>query len=351
MKVALVHDWLVAQRGGEAVLEAIAAHFPDAPIFTLVHRPGSVSAALEAHPIHATWIGKVPGNFRAMLPLFPWVVERWDFSRFDLVISSSHCVVKGIRTPRTRHVSYVHTPMRYLWSETGQYLKAAVAPAAHALSAPLRWWDRHSAGRPHVLLCNSRFVAARIRRFWGREAQVLHPPVDLAYFHGPARPRQGFLVAGALVAYKRVDIAIAAANSIGVPLTVIGDGPERARLERLAGRSVTFLGHVSRAALREALWTHRAVLFPGVEDFGILMVEASAAGCPVIAYGAGGALESVRQGVNGSLCMRQDAAAFAEQMESPPRVDAAAVARHLAQFAPPAFHAGFAAALGDSARV
>jgi hypothetical protein len=229
--------------------------------------------------------------------------------RFDLVISTSHCVAKGVRTgPLQRHVSYIHTPMRYLWDQLPQYARLGrmapvLGPALGFGALPLRSWDRYQARRPNVLLCNSGFVAARIRQYWGREATVVYPPVDTDFFVPPPQSatRRGLLVVGALVPYKRVELAVIAATRHQAELTVVGDGPERARLQRLAGPSVVFRPEVSREALREAYQNAAALLQPCVEDFGIATVEAISCGCPVLAYAKGGALETVNDGETGLL--------------------------------------------------
>ncbi len=303
MRVALVHDWLVAQRGGENVLLEMARLFPDAPIYTLVHRPGSVHEELEHHPIRTSVLQRLApaGGFRRFLPLFPLAAEAWDLSRYHLVLSTSHCVAKGVRTGRgQQHLAYIHTPMRYIWDQLPAYVprvagRALLVPAARVLTAPLRRWDVRSARRANALLANSRHVADRIRRLWGREARVLYPPVDVDFFAAGARAgaRRGFLVVSALVPYKRVDVAVAWATERGAELTVVGDGSERPRLEARAGPTVHFAGTLGREELREAYGRAEALLFCGVEDFGIVPVEAMAAGCPVVALAAGGALETV----------------------------------------------------------
>jgi glycosyltransferase involved in cell wall biosynthesis len=303
VKVALVHDWLVAQRGGEQVLLELARLFPDAPIYTLVHQPGAVHPELEAHPIHTSPVQGwplAPRRFRQYLPLFPAAVATFDLSAFDLVISTSHCVAKAVRThPGQVHVSYVHTPMRYVWDQMPHYLASLpaaplTAPVARLGAAVLRRWDIATAGRPDVLLANSEFVRGRIRRDWGRDARVLHPPVDVDFYEAaPERDRRGLLVVSALVPYKQVEVAIAVARARGLPMTVVGDGSERARLERLAAGHVRFAGALDRERLRDAYASAEVLLFPAEEDFGIVPVEAMAAGCPVAALGAGGVLETV----------------------------------------------------------
>ena len=303
-KVALVHDWLVAQRGGENVLLELCRMFPDAPIFSLVHAAGQVHAEIEAHAIHTSFIQKLPGaplSFRHYLPLFPAAIERFDLSAYDLILSTSHCVAKGVRTKEgQRHIAYIHTPMRYLWDQLEEYLpkvpgRHALTPMAWLATAPLRRWDVISAQRPTELLANSAHVANRIEQVWRRSARVLHPPVDVSFFAGAsARPRQGLLIVSALVPYKRVDLAVELASADDLPLTVIGDGPELNRLGRMAGSTVRFLSPLAPDGLRDAYAGARALLFCGVEDFGIVPVEAMAAGCPVVALGQGGALETVK---------------------------------------------------------
>ncbi len=328
MRVALVHDWLVAQRGGENVLLELARLFADAPIFTLVHTPGGVHPDIEAHPIHTSFVQRLvgaPRRFRHYLPLFPLAVERFDLAGFDLVISTSHCVAKGVRTSSEQlHISYVHTPMRYLWDQLPHYLHGLPAPelltpGVRTLTAPLRAWDVASAQRPDLLLANSRFVAARIRRVWGRDAEVLYPPVDVEYFAAaPEVLRHGFLVVSALVPYKRVEHAVEVATAQSLPLTVVGDGSERHRLTALAGPTVRFVGGLGKEALRQAYASAEALLFCAEEDFGIVPVEAMAAGCPVVAYGSGGARETVvgeGEGATGVLYPDPTAASLAWGIE------------------------------------
>ena len=304
MKVALVHDWLVAQRGGENVLLELARLFPAAPVFSLVHTAGAVHAEIESHPIHTSFIQRLPGaatSFRRYLPLFPKAIESFDLRSFDLVVSTSHCVAKGVKThDRQWHISYVHTPMRYLWDQLPAYLPVKVPDfLVRACLAPLRHWDVRSARRPDQLLANSNYVAQRIQTVWGRSADVVYPPVDVAYYSQCLNrgARNGYLVVSALVPYKRVDLAVAAANEYSFDLTIIGDGVESRRLRAMAGPTVTFLNSIAdRRVLRSHYAKARGLLFCGVEDFGIVPVEAMAAGCSVVAFKHGGALETVRSG-------------------------------------------------------
>lgn len=361
MRVALVHDWLVSQRGGENVLLEIGRLFPEAPIFTLVHQPGSVHPEIEAHAIHTSFIQHLPGapqGFRRYLPLFPRAIESFDLSRYDLIISSSHCVAKGVLPGRQCvHLSYVHTPMRYVWDQLPHYVPDMPArglgiAAARLVAAPLRAWDVTSARRPDLIVANSLHVARRIMRVWRRPCEVLHPPVDVAHF-GRVQPRKrrGYLVVSALVPYKRVELAVRAATKRGLQLDVIGEGSQREALERLAGPTVRFRGAQAPDALRDAYAGARALLFPGVEDFGIVPVEAMAAGCPVVAYRAGGALETVQEGTSGVFF---DWATEDGLLAGIERLEAAVEAGELTEgrarstadrFARPRFVAGFQAIL------
>ncbi len=312
-RVALVHDWLTGMRGGEKVLEAIAGLFPGAPIHTLLHVPGSVSPALEAHPVETSFLQRAPGvrrHYRRYLPLFPAAIEDFDLSGFDLVVSSSHCVAKGaIPGPGAAHLCYCHTPMRYAWDQEHAYFPRRRGMGARlrglALSA-LRTWDAASALRVDRFVANSRFVAERIRRYYGREAEVLAPPVDTAFFTPPdeaaSAERSFCLVVSALAPYKRIDLAVAACRLAGVELVVVGDGPARRRLARGGEGGVRFLGRVEGERLRDLYRHALCLLQPGVEDFGIAPVEALACGTPVVALGRGGVLDIVEDGVHGVLC-------------------------------------------------
>ena len=303
MKVALVHDWLTGMRGGEKVLERIAERFPGAPIYTLVHRAGTVSAAIESHPIHTSFLQRFPDavrRYRWYLPFFPAAIESFDLSRYDVVVSTSHAVAKGVRAGRgTFHLSYVHTPMRYIWDLESQYFPPGRFPwpfswmVARVLAA-LRRWDRRTAHRPAALLTNSAFVADRIRRHWNRDdARVVFPPVEVERLLPASGPRDFYLLAGAFAPYKRGEIAIEACVRLGRRVVVAGTGQEERTLRRWEGSGVEFRGWVSDEALADLYGGARALLFPGEEDFGIMPVEAMARGCPVIAYGRGGVLESV----------------------------------------------------------
>ena len=314
-RVALVHDWLTGMRGGEKVLEAIAVLFPDAPIYTLLHIPGSVSEALESHPIHTSFLQRAPGirrSYRHYLPLFPAAIEDFDLGDYDLILSTSHCVAKGvIPAPDALHLSYCHTPIRYAWDQEHTYFprrRGLLARLRQLALTALRTWDVASAPRVDLFLANSHFVASRITRYYRRTAEVLSPPVDIDYFTQTAATAttatgdRGYgLVVTALAPYKRVEIAIAACERLGLDLRIVGTGPEQKRLERLAGPRTKLLGRVDGDDLRNLFQNAAMFLQPGIEDFGIASVEALAAGIPVVAAGRGGILDIVEDGVHGVL--------------------------------------------------
>jgi glycosyltransferase involved in cell wall biosynthesis len=301
MNVALVHDWLTGMRGGERCLEVFCELFPDADLFTLLHVPGSVSPVIEGRRIATSFIQRLPGaaeRYRHYLPLFPAAVRRFDLRGYDLILSSSHAVAKSVRVPPgALHVCYCFTPMRYVWDRYDDYFGPRAGPAARVLMPPLaaalRRWDRRTAAGVGHFVAISRFVADRIRRAYGRQSDVIYPPVEVARFRIEETPGEYYLVVSALTPYKRVDLAVEACNRLGRRLLVVGTGPEAGRLRALAGPTVELLGWRSDAETAELYARCRALLFPPVEDFGIAPLEAMAAGRPVIALGQGGALESV----------------------------------------------------------
>jgi glycosyltransferase involved in cell wall biosynthesis len=311
MRVALVHDWLTGRRGGELVLAQLIRLFPGSEIFTLLHVPGSVGEDVESRPIHTSPLQGVPGvahRYRTFLPLMPAALRFLDLRGFDLVISSSHCVAKGAHVPPgTPHLAYVHSPMRYMWDQFDAYFgpgraSLPVRLAAAASRPALQAWDRRTAADPDALVANSHHVAQRIARFWGREADVIHPPVNLARFgrtsSGAEAPsalgREGyFLWLGALAPYKRVDLAVEAFRRTGQTLWIAGDGQDRRVLREGLPPNVRWLGKVPDADVPELYRGSRALIFPGEEDFGIAPLEALASGRPVIALARGGALETL----------------------------------------------------------
>jgi glycosyltransferase involved in cell wall biosynthesis len=302
LRVALVHDWLTGMRGGEKVLEEILGMYPGADIFTLLHRKGHLSPAIEAARITTSFIQRLPGaatRYRSFLPLFPAAIESFNLSGYDLVISTSHCVAKGVVTgPGTCHLSYCFTPMRYIWDQYEAYfghLRGVRAAVIRRVARHLRRWDAGTASRVDSFLTLSRYVGDRIRRHYGRDSRVVYPPVDTAFFTPGNDAGEGgyYLAVSALVPYKRLDLLAAAARDLPFPVRIVGAGPEEARLREVAGPSVEFLGWVGGEALRDLYRGCRALLFPGEEDFGLTPVEAMACGKPVVAFGRGGVAESV----------------------------------------------------------
>jgi glycosyltransferase involved in cell wall biosynthesis len=344
MRVALVHDWLTGMRGGEKVLEAVAEIHPQADIFTLVHVKGSVSPAIESRRVRSSFIQWLPAArrlYRHYLPLFPVAIEQFDLCEYDLVISISHCAAKAvIRAPGARHLCYCLTPMRYAWDQFGEYFGAArTGRVGEAVYRPvMSWlarWDASTAGRADRFVAISRYVADRIARYYARRADVVYPPVDTGFFFPDGSdPAPSALVVSALVPYKRIDLAIEACAQAGIPLRIIGDGPELARLKRLAGPGVTFSGWVSAEEIREAYRRAGVVLLPGVEDFGIVPLEAQACGRPVVAIAEGGALETVTDGVTGALVPGRSPGTWAEAIRSTleARLPAAPIRQHALAF-------------------
>jgi glycosyltransferase involved in cell wall biosynthesis len=301
VNVALVHDWLTGMRGGERCLEVFCELFPEADLYTLLHVPGSVSPTIERRRIVTSFIQRLPDverRYRQYLPLFPAAIRRFDLRGYDLVLSSSHAVAKSVRAAEPeRHVCYCFTPMRYVWDLYPDYFGPRAPLATRLLMPPvaawLRGWDRRTAAGVGHFVAISRFVADRIRRAYGRAADVIHPPVDLARFRLEETPGSFYLVVSALTPYKRVDLAVEACSRLGRPLLVVGTGPEEQRLRALGGPTVRFLGGRSDAEVAELYAGCRAFLFPPLEDFGITPLEAMACGRPVIALGQGGARETV----------------------------------------------------------
>jgi glycosyltransferase involved in cell wall biosynthesis len=306
MRVALVHDWLTGMRGGEYVLEAIAELFPGAEIFTLVSFEDKISEPLKRHRIHTSFLQRIPGaekRYRHLLPLMPRAIESFDLAGFDLVISSSHCVAKGIPKPEGAvHVSYVHAPMRYMWDRYDEYFgpdkaRLPVRCAAAAVRPYLQHWDVRSSRPEQVdaFAANSRFIAARMRELYNRDAQVIYPFADFSRFAGPRQPGSKYLMVGAFAPYKRVDLAVEVFNRLKLPLQIVGSGQDEEKLRAMAGPTVEFLGAVSNEAITALYSKCRAFVFPGKEDFGITPLEALASGAPVIAFGEGGASETVTE--------------------------------------------------------
>ncbi len=362
MRVALIHDWLTGMRGGEKALEVFCEMFPAADLFTLVHLPGTTSAIIERRRVKRSpiqWLPFAGRLYRQYLPLFPIAVEQFDLDGYDLVISTSHCAAKSVVvTGRTRHLCYCLTPMRYAWDQFDAYFgPERVGRLGSQLLRPvlasLARWDRATEGRVHRYLAISQYVARRIALYYNRQSTLVYPPVDTEFYaplpDSPAGPflradaSEGrpnisqqplFLVVSALVPYKRVDLAMKAARRAGVRLTVVGDGPERANLERHSGDGVELVGRRTDDEIRELYRSSIAAVLPGEEDFGIVPVEAQACGRPVVALGRGGALDTVIDGETGVLVANTSIEALAGGMTRAAATpwDAARIRQHAERF-------------------
>ena len=319
MRVAIVHYWLVSMRGGEKVLEALCQLFPEADIFTHVYDPGLESETIRRHKIVTTFINSLPRArryYKHYLPFMPLALEQIDLRGYDLIISGESGPAKGIIPPAGAvHICYCHSPMRYVWNmyhdyreNAGWFRRLMMPPLCHYL----RIWDATASMRVDHFIANSATVAARIEKYYRRDAEVIHPPVNVELFESiPAGEVEDYyLMAGELVAYKRPELAVEAFNALGRRLIVIGGGEMLAEVRKLAGPTVTIMGHQPFGVLRHHYARCRALVFPGEEDFGIIPVEVMASGRPVIAYGRGGVTESVTAGVSGLFFEEQTAAAI-----------------------------------------
>jgi len=306
VRVALVHDWLTGMRGGERVLEALVQRFPRAELYTLVHVPGSVSKEIESLPIHTSALSRVPGvarHYRKLLPLFPWAARSLRLTGYDLVVSVHHAVAKSVSiAPGTPHLCYCLTPMRYIWDQRDAYMGSGPTGglrrmAAAPLAAALRRFDVRTSGAGQVTHYSaiSSAVGDRVARHYGRRACVVHPPVDVERIQPNGRaPDDFFLLVGAFVPYKMEELALEAFRDTARRLVVVGNGPTRRALQSRAPKNVEFRGYVEDAELEDLYARCRALIYPQEEDFGLVAVEAQAAGRPVIAYGRGGAADTVR---------------------------------------------------------
>lgn len=367
MKIAIVHDWLVTYAGAERVLAEIAALYPQADIFAVVDFLAEEDRRLIAgdRRIQTTWVQKIPGarkNYRRYLPLMPLAIGQLDLSGYDLVLSSSHAVAKGVRTrPEQLHICYCHTPMRYAWDLREQYLEETGLShgirgwCARTVLERLRKWDLANSGSVNHFVANSGYIAERIRRAYGRESVVVHPPVDVGGFSLQPEKEDFYLTASRLVPYKRMDVIVEAFAALpDRKLVVIGDGPELGKIQRLATANVQLLGWQSSVVLRGAMQRARAFIFAAEEDFGITPVEAQACGTPVIAFGRGGALETVRgledETPTGLFFSSQTPAGVADAVrrfeENQHRFSAQACRENALRFSRERFRAEFAAEVG-----
>ncbi|MCP5053909.1 MAG: glycosyltransferase family 4 protein [bacterium] len=301
IKVAIIHDWLNGMRGGEKVLEEILGLYPGADIYTLFLEPQNLSEKINAHTIIPSSLNKygfIRKRYKHFLPLFPAAIERFDLTAYDLVISTSHCVAKGIvPSPDALHVSYIHSPMRYIWDQHYSYFgnaKGLKGAFIRRQVSKLKVWDVTASARVDHFIANSDFVRKRIRKYYRREAEVIHPPVDTDYFQPVENARRDFfLTVSALVPYKENRLLVEAFNQSGDRLTIVGKGPEEKKLKKMAGPNITFKKNLSAEELKSLFQQAAAFVFAGTEDFGIAFVEAQACGTPVMAYKKGGVLDIV----------------------------------------------------------
>lgn len=313
-KVAIVCDWLIARGGAERVILAIADMFPDAPIYTAIYDK-SAFPELNGKQIHTSFIQKMPFAVKKhymYLPLMPYAFEQFNLSDYDIVISSSHCCAKGIITkPRTLHICYCHSPMRYVWDNCHEYFEQYGIPAllkstAKKILHELRIWDRVSSDRVDFFIANSENVKRRIQKYYKRDSTVIYPPVDTQKFKLSNKDGQYYLAVGRLTSYKRFDLIVDAFNELNLPLIVVGTGKDENNLKKRAGRFITFLGYIPDAQLHEIYQKAIALVFPQSEDFGIIPIEAMSCGKPVIAFADGGALETVIPGETGLFFTEQN---------------------------------------------
>ena len=305
-RVALVHDWFTGMRGGEHVFEAIAELFPKAELFTLLYIPGKSSPLITTLKRHTSWLQKVPNaesRYRHFLPLMPSLIESFDLTGFDLIISSSHCVAKGVRkSPGSVHISYVHAPMRYMWERYDDYFAPGrsslpVRLAASLIRSRMQSWDRKvsSPERIDQIVANSQFIADQIQRAYSRDSRVIYPFANLRRFCLPRTPGRNYLMVTAFAPYKKIDLAIETFNQLKLPLIIIGSGQDQKKLKKIAGPTIDFLGAASDRITAEMYSKCKAFIFPGIEDFGITPLEAMASGAPVIAFREGGVAETVTE--------------------------------------------------------
>lgn len=311
MNVALVHDYLTRLGGAERVMATLREIFPEAPIYTLLYDEAKVGAVFPRESVRGSSLENWPSFLKKrpkyLLPMLPRVVEDWDFSKFDLVISSSSAFAHGIITPsKTRHICYYHSPMRFAWDWTHEYIQEQRVGLGRRMAVAyllkkIRMWDRVASVRPDEVIANSKNVARRIKKYYHRDSQVIYPPVDLSRFTPSRSSENYFLIISTLTPYKRIDLAIQLFNKIRRKLVIIGDGPQRKFLESISGDNIEFLGYQPDDVATKHMENCRALIFPGEEDFGITPVEAMACGKPVLAYGHGGVTETVIGGVTGEF--------------------------------------------------
>jgi glycosyltransferase involved in cell wall biosynthesis len=341
MRLALVHDWLNQIGGAEDVLETLVEMFPSAPVYTSMYWPEKMNPAYREWDIRVTWMDRLPGIYRhhqSYLPLYPLAFAGLDLSGYDLVLSNKSGFCHGVRTDDTTHICYCLAPTRYVWDfdayAAREALSSATRTALRPLVALLRRWDYRAAQQVDRFIAISREVQARIRRYYNRDSVIIHPPVDTVRFQPAATQEDYYLIVSRLIPYKRIDLAVRAFNQLELPLVIAGDGRDREALEALAGPTVKFLGYVPDEELPDLFARCQATILPGMEDFAITPVQAQAAGQPVIAYGAGGALDTVIEGETGAFFHELTPGALAEGIRGfdPSVIDPQACVRNAARF-------------------
>lgn len=361
MKVAIVCDWLTGIGGAERVVLELHKMYPNAPIYTSQYDPSRIDWFKDAD-VRTTWLQKLPKSLKKFLPLLrAWTFSRLDLSEYDLVISSSGAEAKGVKTGQgTTHICYCHSPTHYYWVRHEEYLANPGFPRGFnwlariglkLLVSPLRRWDKHAAKRPDYMIANSTHTQAMIKRYYRRDSVVVFPPVETDRFKLPAKApsRHGLLVAGRQTPYKRFDLAVEACNRLKVPLVVIGDGPDHKRLEKLAERNVTFLSNVNDHQIVDHFQSALGFIMPNMDDFGIVAVEAMAAGTPVIAYNKGGSLDYLKEGRTGIFFKRQTVDSLTKALEAAlaKNFNYTAISEHAQNFSVPAFRQNMQKAIED----
>lgn len=358
MKIAIVHDLLTQMGGAERVLSVLHRMFPEAPIYTAASNNGKMMESLREADIRTTWMQRIPGierNFKKMLPLYPTAIPQLNWKGYDIIISSSFMFAKSIQVPAgTFHYCYCHTPMRFAW-DFESYIEREpysllVKTALRSYVKYLRKWDVKTSGRVDKYVANSTVVQQRIHNFYGREAEVIFPPVETDRFSIAPTTGDYYLIVSRLVPYKRIDLAVEAFSKIGLPLYIVGDGPDRARLQSIAKPNVRFFGRLEDAEVSKMMAECRAFIFPGEEDFGITPLEANASGRPVIAYRGGGALDTVNPQVSGLYFeqMNPDDLARAVLEAERSRWDPVAIRQHAELFGTKRFERELSESLMDS---
>ena len=322
MKVAIVHYWLVGMRGGEKVLESLIDIYPSADIYTHVYIPSKISDKINNQKIFTSFISKIPFSskfYKHLLPLMPLALRFLNLKKYDLIISSESGPTKGVKKSRNSlHICYCHTPMRYIWDMKSEYMKnlSIIEKILAKLIFPfIKKWDFNTSQKIDKIICNSNFVKKRINLFWNRDSKVIHPPINIEDFHISDNIKDYYLILSQMVSYKRVDIAVDAFNKSKKKLLIVGEGEQYKRLKLKANKNINFLGWIENDKKNKLLANSKALIFPGIEDFGIVPIESMACGRPVIAYKAGGALDYIEDGVNGLFFDEQNYESLNDKIE------------------------------------